>query len=198
METYTIPVIRLRGDGQRLCSLHIIKAEAPDRLGAALSLADASPKAIRMIRVLVFLILAVAGNAVQADEARWLLQTSVFMAHYNPKPEHNNHQRLIGLEYTRADEWLVGGASFLNSFSQRSLYVYTGRRFDLGDGPLFAKLTGGVMHGYRGEYDDKIPLNQLGVAPAIVPALGIKGQVLSSELSFLGAAAILVSVGIQF
>ena len=151
-----------------------------------------------MIRILVFLVVALAANGVQASDARWLLQTSVFTSHYNPKPEHNNHQELVGLEYTRDDEWLMGGASFLNSFSQRSLYVYTGRRFDLGDGPLFAKLTGGLMHGYRGEYDDKIPLNRFGVAPAIVPALGIKGDVLSSELSFLGAAAILVSLGVQF
>lgn len=151
-----------------------------------------------MARLLVFLWVALASTVVQATDTRWLLQTSVFTTHYNPKPEHNNHQRLIGLEYTQSNDWILGGASFDNSFNQRSTYLYTGRQFDLGRGPLFAKVTGGVMHGYRGEYDDKIPLNRFGVAPAIIPSLGIEGQVLSSELVFLGAAAAMVSVGIQF
>ncbi|AMQ91065.1 sn-glycerol-3-phosphate transporter [Marinobacter sp. LQ44] len=149
-------------------------------------------------RLLIFLISVFAASAAYANETRWLLQTSVFTSHHNPKPEHNNDQKLVGLEYTRENDWVVGGASFLNSFSQRSAYVFTGRYFDFGPGPVFAKVTGGLMHGYRGEYRDKIPLNHLGVAPAIIPAVGVRGQYVSSELSFLGAAAVMITTGLQF
>lgn len=142
--------------------------------------------------------LALVGNVAQADDPRWLLQTSALTVHYDPDPDHNNQQELIGLEYTRDDDWLLGGARLLNSFSQESVYLYTGRSFDLAGGPLFAKLTGGLLHGYRGEYEDKIPFNQLGVAPAIIPSLGIRGDVLSSEVVFLGAAAVMVNLGIRF
>lgn len=151
-----------------------------------------------MLKLMLWLLVAMASTATQAGEPRWLLQTSVFTSHYDPEPDHNNRQKLIGLEYTRDNDWLLGGAKFQNSFSQKSAYVYTGRRFDLGTGPLFAKLTGGLLHGYRGEYEDKIPFNRFGIAPAVIPSLGLKSQVLSSELVFLGAAAIMVNVGIQF
>ncbi|WP_291829294.1 sn-glycerol-3-phosphate transporter [Marinobacter sp.] len=151
-----------------------------------------------MLRVLIYLFVALFSQLAQATETRWLLQTSVFTSHHNPKPEHNNDQELVSLEYTRENDWIVGGASFLNSFSQRSAYVYAGKHFDFGPGPVFAKLTGGLMHGYRGEYRDKIPLNHLGVAPAIIPAVGVRGQYVSSELSFLGAAAVMITTGLQF
>jgi len=151
-----------------------------------------------MARVLLCLLLVMVYGDVRAEDARWLLQTSVFTAHYDPESDHNNKQKLIGLEYTRDNEWLMGGAKFHNSFSQKSAYVYTGRRFGLGNGPLFAKLTGGLLHGYRGEYEDKIPFNRFGIAPALIPSLGLQSEVLSSELVFLGAAAIMVNLGIQF
>lgn len=115
--------------------------------------------------MMLWLIIAMASNVAAAHEARWLLQTSVFTAHYEPEPDHNNRQQLIGLEYTKDNDWLPGGARFLNSFSQQSTYIYTGRRFSVGDGPLFAKLTGGFLHGYRGEHEGKIPFNRFGIAP---------------------------------
>ncbi len=64
---------------------------------------------------------------------------------------------------------LAGGATFRNSFSQRSNYAYLGKRFDSDSYPVYLKLTGGLLQGYRGEYRDKIPLNRFGVAPAIIP-----------------------------
>lgn len=151
-----------------------------------------------MAKVVLWLVVAMAANVAQAHEARWLLQTSVLTAHYNPDPDHNNRQELLGLEYTKDNGLLVGGARFVNSFSQKSAYIYTGRRFSLGEGPVFGKLTGGLLHGYRGSHEDKIPFNRFGVAPALIPSLGLQGEMLSSELVFLGAAAIMVNVGIQF
>ena len=150
-----------------------------------------------MVRLLIGTLMAVFCGLVQAQDTRWLLQTSAYTTHYSPKPEHNNDQKLVLIEYTRSDEWLVGGANFLNSFDQRSTYIYTGREFDL-IGPAFAKLTGGVLHGYRGEYQDKIPLNQLGVAPGLIPSAGIRVGNFSSEVVFLGTAAFMITTGVRF
>src|SRR5690606_31693964 len=127
-----------------------------------------------------------------------MIQASVFTTHYDDDPEHDNRQRLLGLEYSGLDEWLLGGVTFRNSFSQRSAYVYTGRKFEHAHSPLFFKVTGGLLHGYRGEYQDKIPFNQLGVAPAIIPSVGVERGRLSSELVVLGAAALMVNLGVSF
>ncbi|MCO2343298.1 sn-glycerol-3-phosphate transporter, partial [Pseudomonas aeruginosa] len=125
------------------------------------------------------------------------LQTSVYTRHFNPDPEHNNHQDLLGLEYNRADGVLAGGATFRNSFSQRSNYAYLGKRFDSDSYPVYLKLTGGLLQGYRGEYRDKIPLNRFGVAPAIIPSVGVRFGPLGSELVLLGNSAAMINLGLR-
>lgn len=45
---------------------------------------------------------------------------------------------------------LAGSATFRNSFSQRSNYAYLGKRFDSDSYPVYLKLTGGLLQGYRG------------------------------------------------
>lgn len=127
----------------------------------------------------------------------WYLQTSVYTRHFNPDPEHNNHQDLLGLEYNRADGVLAGGATFRNSFSQRSNYAYLGKRFDSDSYPVYLKLTGGLLQGYRGEYRDKIPLNRFGVAPAIIPSVGVRFGPLGSELVLLGNSAAMINLGLR-
>jgi len=73
-----------------------------------------------------------------------------------------------------------------------------GRRFDSERFPIYAKLTGGVLQGYRGEHRDKIPLNRLGVAPAIVPTVGVQMNRVSSELVMLGTSALALTVNYDF
>ena len=84
------------------------------------------------------------------SEAYWYFQTSVYTQHFHPKPEHNNQQLLLGIERNRDDSYLWGGATFLNSFEQRSVYAYAGKRFDFGQSPFYSKLTVGLIHGYKG------------------------------------------------
>ncbi|WP_255505530.1 sn-glycerol-3-phosphate transporter [Alkalisalibacterium limincola] len=135
----------------------------------------------------------------EGPTGQWTLVTSNLVTHHRSDPEHNNRPGLLGLEYSRADsDWLAGGVTFRNSFSQRSQYAYVGRRFDSGRFPVYAKLTGGVLQGYRGEHRDKIPLNRLGVAPAIVPAVGVQMNRVSSELVVLGASALALTVNYDF
>ena len=95
------------------------------------------------MRYLILSLLAVlAAPAWAADDGDfWYLQTSVYTRHFNPDPEHNNHQDLLGLEYNRADGVLAGGATFRNSFSQRSNYAYLGKRFDSDSYPVYLKLV---------------------------------------------------------
>jgi hypothetical protein len=50
--------------------------------------------------------------------------------HYSPDPDHNNNQDLIGIERNQASGWVFGGATFRNSFRQRSNYAYVGKRYE--------------------------------------------------------------------
>ena len=163
-----------------------------------------------------------AGQAQGAAErGSWLIQTSVWTTHFTPEPDHDNRQRLINVEWLAPDDyrfdwqigwddiprrsgwladvrWLAGAATFRNSFSQRSYYVYGGGRYDFVDaGPsrVYGKLTAGLLHGYRGEHRDKIPFNRFGTAPAIVPAFGVEHRGLNLEVIPFGTAGMMLNVG---
>ena len=132
------------------------------------------------------------------DKGFWYAQTSVYTRHFAPDPEHNNNQDLIGIERHDASNWLFGAATFRNSFRQRSYYAYGGKRFDSESYPLYLKLTGGVIQGYRGKYRDKIPLNRFGVAPVIIPSVGTHYGPVAAELVLLGFNAAMVTTGVRF
>jgi len=153
-------------------------------------------------RLLAALLMAQAGHALAEDNAQgkgfWYAQTSVYTRHYSPDPEHNNHQDLIGIERNQASGWVFGGATFRNSFRQRSNYAYVGKRYDSSEYPLYLKVTGGLLQGYHGDYKDKIPLNRYGVAPVIIPSVGTHYGPLAAELVFLGANAAMVTSGVRF
>ena len=159
---------------------------------------------MKNIGICYLLILAYASSALaqddtqQKDDGFWYLQTSVYTRHFSPDPDHNNNQDLIGLEYNDGSGWLAGGATFRNSFSQRSYYVYAGKRFDIVDSPFYVKVTAGALQGYRGKYRDKIPLNRYGVAPAIIPSVGVHFGPVTSELVLLGFNAAMLTAGVRF
>ncbi|PMQ13119.1 hypothetical protein PseAD21_05510 [Pseudomonas sp. AD21] len=154
-------------------------------------------------RLLAALLLIQTGQALAEDDSQkdkgfWYAQTSVYTRHYSPDPEHNNHQDLIGIERNQASGWVWGGATFRNSFRQRSNYAYVGKRYDSSEYPVYLKITGGLLQGYRGDYKDKIPLNRYGVAPVIIPSIGTHYGPLAAELVFLGANAAMVTTGVRF
>ena len=137
-------------------------------------------------------------NPQQQGKAFWYVQTSVYTKHFSPDPEHNNNQDLIGLEYHDGSGWLAGGATFRNSFRQRSYYAYLGKRFDSERYPVYLKLTGGLLEGYHGDYQDKIPLNRFGVAPVIIPSVGVHYGPVATELVLLGFNAAMITTGLRF
>jgi hypothetical protein len=157
------------------------------------------------LKVALFLVLYWLAPQVVAAEAStgkengfWLVQTSAYTRHFSPSPEHNNHQDLLGLERNEASGMVYGGATFRNSFGQRSVYGYAGKRFESGSYPVYLKVTGGLLHGYRGEYRDKIPLNRYGIAPVVIPGVGVNLGPVNAEAILLGASAVMVNVGLRF
>jgi hypothetical protein len=133
---------------------------------------------------------------------RFYLQTSLYTVHFHPDPNHVNQQNLINVDY-RFDshkwggQWLAGVAIFDNSFGQPSQYVYGGwlaRPFESAQ-PFYFKITAGVLNGYKPPYDNKIPFNDSGVAPGIVPSFGYCYHRFCSELVLFGTAGAMLTLG---
>jgi hypothetical protein len=131
------------------------------------------------------------------DSDRWYFQTSAVTVHFDPNPDHNNDQQLLNVEWQNRGRWVLGGAYFQNSFGQPCQYVYGGRMWRpfARQSSLYLKLTGGVVHGYKGTYQNNIPLNGLGVAPALLPAVGFSGRRFASEVVMFGTSGLMFNVG---
>lgn len=129
--------------------------------------------------------------------ARWYFQTSYYTRHFHEDPAHNNNQRLVNFERIGSDEALVGAAFFYNSFDQPTEYLYVGKMWrPFARAPqVHVKLTGGLIHGYKQDYRDKIPYNEHGVAPAILPSIGISGRNFATEVTLFGIAGVMFTAG---
>lgn len=153
---------------------------------------------LRALGLALSLLMAV-GNVCAMEITEWRFQTSLYTKHWDPDPDHVNNSKLLNIEFETSTRWLYGFAYFDNSFGQPSQYLYAGYSW-----PMFKtdwayfKVTGGFLHGYKDPYEDKIPLNQLGVAPAIVPSFGLKYKRVFTELQILGTAAITWTAGFNF
>ena len=131
--------------------------------------------------------------------AEWRFQTSLYTHHWSYNPDHNDKQRLLDIEAMFENRWLAGASFFYNSFDQPSEFVYMGYEWPLFHSRYFYfQLVGGLIHGYKDPYQDKIPLNGLGVAPAILPVLGVRYKWAFSQLLIGGTAAITVTAGFSF
>ncbi|WP_447554048.1 hypothetical protein [Vreelandella sp. EE22] len=131
-----------------------------------------------------------------------LVQTSLLTRHFSPDPEHTNQQDLISVELHNPARWLTGAAWFKNSFDQPTWYFYAGREFPLGslseDLHVRAKLTAGLLRGYRGEYRDKIPFNHYEIAPAALPSIGLQWGQVETDLIVFGTAGLMITAGLRF
>lgn len=147
---------------------------------------------------------ALADKADAAEDSpwrieAWRIQTSLYTRHFDPDPDHNNDQNLWGVEAEFANGWLAGAAVFDNSFGQPSELIYVGRIWPLLDSEhWYFKLTGGLLHGYKEPYEDKIPLNGLGIAPALIPTLGFRYRKVILEANLGGLAVVTFTGGIRF
>ena len=156
--------------------------------------------------IFALLCLLLTGTAV-ADEKtpsdwdvdEWSVAISFYTKHFDPEPDHVNDQNLLAVEAGFHNNWLAGIAVFDNSFGQDSQFLYAGYSWPIMRSDYwYVKLMGGLLHGYKEPYEDKIPLNGLGVAPAIVPALGFKYRRVFAEANLGGLAVITLVGGFRF
>ncbi|MCP5195898.1 MAG: hypothetical protein H6974_03755 [Gammaproteobacteria bacterium] len=160
-----------------------------------------NPIQYRSVRCIVLLMLLTANSVAQArifeDGDFLMLQAAPGVIHFDSDPEHTKYSWLVGLEWQSPSRWLVGASYFNNSFNQKCQYFYFGKSWPLESisDNLYFKLTGGVLLGYKEPYEDKIPLNNNGVAPGVVPGLGYKYGDFNVQLNLLGGAGLMFTFG---
>jgi hypothetical protein len=133
-------------------------------------------------------------------EFRAEVSVSPYTYHWHDSVDHKNvflvavHEHLPGGR-------LCGISLFSNSFGQPSTYVYAGQEFErlLGFERLSLKVTAGVLYGYVGQYQHKVPLNYRGFSPAIIPSVGYNFNKRDSfQIEVLGSAALMFSLARKF
>ncbi len=132
--------------------------------------------------------------------AHWRLSVAPYTAHFRPSDEHE-YVWAVGAERVWADEWLAGGSFFSNSFGQDSGYLYVGRTYPgLFDRPqLYWQWTAGLLYGYRGAYEDKVPFNNNGFSPGAVLAIGWRlSNQSAAQINLLGNSALMLQLSHDF
>ncbi|MFM7025089.1 MAG: hypothetical protein ACKOWC_03380 [Limnohabitans sp.] len=125
---------------------------------------------------------------------------SPYTIHWSNNPAHK-HVVLVALDEQLPGGRLCGVSFFSNSFGQPSTYIYAGQQFNqlFGQPDLFLKVTAGIMYGYVGAYQHKVPFNYRGFSPAVIPSLGYKFTEHDSvQVKLLGTAGVMFSYGRQF
>jgi len=133
---------------------------------------------------------------------RWYVQFAAYTWHYSYDPDHQQSYA-VDTTYKLNERWLggqwfVGLGLFQNSFGQFSQYLYGGLQWRPIEEhqPFYIKVSAGLLHGYEGQYRDKIPFNHYGTAPAIVPSVGYCYIRYCGEFVVLGGNGALFMVGV--
>ena len=130
----------------------------------------------------------------------WRLVVSPYTHHFRFNPEHRPVWA-VGIERHIDSDWLLGATYFRNSFGQPSEYLYVGHRHEefLGVQPLFVQWSAGLLHGYKGKYQTKVPLNFGGYSPGLLVSAGWKfNERMSMALHLLGDAAVMLQLAYDF
>lgn len=163
--------------------------------------------------------LALCAGAAQAQDSQaqadrfdgkpfWELVIGPFAVHFSNESEHK-HVYLLGIErnvpgapaWSYADATIWGFSAFNNSFGQPSAYAYYGFRWDnlFGHPKWYAKISGGVIYGYKGEYEDKVPFNHDGFGLGIIPAIGYRVTPNDAvQIGTLGTAGLIFTYNRRF
>lgn len=135
--------------------------------------------------------------AAPPEPNHWRLVVSPYTHHFRFNTEHRPVWAL-GIERQHDKGWLGGASFFKNSFGQPSSYLYVGRRHEglLLPAPLYLQWSAGLMYGYKGKYQTKVPLNFGGYSPGLLVSAGWQvDRHLSVQLNLLGDAAVMLQVG---
>jgi len=135
---------------------------------------------------------------------RFYFQFAFYTLHFHYDADHQQSY-LFDSEYHFNETWLggqviTGLALFQNSFGQFSQYIFGGLvwRPIESEQPFYVKLTAGPLHGYTGQYQNKVPFNSSsGWAPAIIPGVGYcVMKRYCGEFVLLGTNAALFTIGV--
>ena len=143
-------------------------------------------------------ILSVAGAPEPTHRGEFTFSPATY--HFSHNPEHKPVV-LVALDEQLPGGRFCGVSLFSNSFGQPSTYVYVGQQFNgLFDNPkLFVKVSGGIIYGYVGKYQHKVPLNSHGFSPGVIPSIGYNfTQHDSAQIQLLGTAGLMFSYGRKF
>ena len=143
---------------------------------------------------------ALADPTAPAPDKQWDLTLSPYAHHWRYSPEHRP-VFLGALEQRVQGNRFCGLALFRNSFGQPASYVYVGQQWNnlMGYPQLFAKVSAGLIYGYKGAYQNKIPFNDYGIAPAVIPAFGYNiSKEHNVQVMVLGTAGLLFAYGHPF
>lgn len=154
--------------------------------------------------------LIIIGLLISSHAAAWQLydadQDGLYLwgatyTHFSDSDDYKGANILVGLEVEKPNHHLYGLALFNNSYSQFSQYLFYGKVFEFDDTypGLHAKITAGIIHGYRGKFEDNLILNkELGVAPVIVPGVGYQRERWGADLFLLANQGVLLALGYKF
>lgn len=128
-----------------------------------------------------------------------------FFSPYTHHWEHDEeHKPVFAASLSRLlpDNRVCGLSLFRNSFGQPSAYAFVGKSWP-GFVPsvprLYGSVTAGILYGYVGKYQHKVPMNVGGFSPAIIPAIGYRLSPRSAvEVQILGTAAFMVGTNWRF
>jgi hypothetical protein len=156
-------------------------------------------RAAALTGLLAFLPMSQADVFGEGD--RVMVEVGPYVYHFHNNTDHNQWPRLIGVEYETGSHWLTGFTAFKNSYSQETQFLYFGKRWfiDSIDENLYVKVAGGLVHGYKAPYDDKLPINSSnGYGLAILPAVGYQFGRANAQLVLIGSIGAIVTFGYDF
>lgn len=142
---------------------------------------------------------AAAGVDELADfEAPGFWRTAIgpYTQHLHQKPEYQ-YVYAVALERQRDDGWLYGASYFSNSFGQDCGYLYLGKQYpDLFDvQKLFFQWSAGLLYGYKGAYQHRVPLNDNGFSPGAVFSLGWQfDEHFAAQLNKVGTSGVMLQL----
>ena len=165
-------------------------------------------RSVRTFAVTWFVVfVGAASPSAQANDesmfngpGHWRLVASPYTLHFNYSDEHKSVWAL-GAERASDNGWLYGASYFSNSFGQDSGYAYVGKTYPglFGTPALYGQWTAGLLYGYKGVYENKVPLNYKGFSPGAVFSLGWRFTRQSAvQANLLGSSALMLQLSHDF
>jgi hypothetical protein len=143
---------------------------------------------------------AAGAEPVQDEQDRspkWYVQTGAYV-HWISSDDFKGAPLFAGVEVHLKDDWSGGFSIFNNSFGQFTQYAYAGKSFRPWEArpDIRVAITAGIVHGYRDEYHDTLPIRWGGSwGIGVVPAIGIHKKRIGYDVALLGVSGLLFLVG---